>query len=67
MTRFTDKVPEEDKKKILDLFYGRNGVKFREVLDTEQIAQRMDNKYTSAQVKSVIYSDIEGDDYEQGN
>lgn len=59
MTQYVDKVPQEDKQKILDLFYGRNGTKLSEALDRWQIAQRMDNKYTPAQIYSIILDDMD--------
>ncbi len=61
MTRYADKTPEEDKQKILDLYYGRNGKKLSEALDRWQIAQRMGNKYTPAQIYSIILADMSGE------
>ncbi len=58
MTRYADKVPQEDKQKILDLYYGRNGTKLSEALDRWQIAQRMGNKYSPAQIYSIIIDDM---------
>lgn len=59
MTRYTDKVPQEDKQKILDLYYGRSGTKSSEALDRWQIAQKMNNKYSPAQIYSIIIEDME--------
>lgn len=65
MTRFVDSIPQEDKQKILDLYYGRGRKKLHEALNRWQIAKAMGNKYTPAEILSVIYSDIEGADDEQ--
>ena len=59
MTRYTDKVPQEDKQKILGLFYGRNGTKLSEALDRWQIAKKMNNKYSPAQIYSIILEDMD--------
>lgn len=59
MTRYVDKVPQEDKQKILDLYYGRNGTKLSEALDRWQIAKKMNNKYTPAQIYSIIIEDMD--------
>ena len=60
MTRYADTVPLADKKQILDLYYG-NG-KLHEALNRWQIAQKMHNKYTPAQIYSVILADAEKGD-----
>ena len=59
MTRFADTVPQEDKEKILDLFYGRNTGRLHDALDTDEISKRLGRKYTSAEVKAVIYAEID--------
>lgn len=59
MTRYADKVPQEDKQKILDLYYGRNRKKNTEALDRWQIAKRMGDKYTPAQIYSIILTDMD--------
>ena len=61
MARYADKAPQEDKQKILDLYYGRNGKKIAEALDRWQIAQKMGNKYTPAQIYSIILADMSGE------
>lgn len=59
MTRYADKVPQEDKQKILDLYYGRSGTRLSEALDRWQIAQKMHNKYSPAQIYSIIIDDMD--------
>lgn len=59
MKRFADKVPQEDKEKILDLFYGRNTSRLHDALDTDEISKKLGRKYTSAEIKAVIYADID--------
>lgn len=44
-------IPKEDRKKILDLFYG---IGVPSILGIEQIIIEMKGKYTEAQVRSVI-------------
>jgi len=68
MMRFADKVPERDKGRILDLFYGRNSGKLAENLGVEDISKKLNGKYTPAQIRSVIRADIDkaiGEEYGQ--
>ena len=60
MTKYADTVPTADKKRILDMYYGRgefDGLKIVE--NTYQMARNMKGKYTEAQIKAVIFDDIE--------
>ena len=59
MKKYADTVSAQDKKQILDLYYGRGAKEKREALNRWQIAKRMDNRYTPAQILSVILDDIE--------
>lgn len=54
-------IPQEDRKKILDLFYG---IGVPAIMDIEQITIEMRGKYTEAQVRSVIrYELVEEEEY----
>lgn len=59
MTKFINTIPNQDKEKILDLYYGRGNEKLREALNRWQIAKKMNNKYSPAQIFSVILEDID--------
>ena len=59
MTKYADTVPANDKKKILDLYYGVGLSKVHEPLNRWQIAEAMNNKYTAAQVYSIILDTID--------
>lgn len=61
MARFVDTVPTEDKKKILDLYYGK-GDNRANAMDRWEISKAMGKKYTPAQIYSVILDDIDGED-----
>jgi len=60
MTRYVDKVPQADKEKILDLFYGRNTGGLRDALTLDEISRKMNGEYTPAQIKSIVMADIDG-------
>lgn len=52
-------IPQEDRKKILDLFYG---IGVPAIMDIEQITIEMNGKYTEAQVRSVIRYEFREED-----
>lgn len=56
MSKYANTIPAEDEKRILDLFYRPSTAT---ALSLEEIAEKMQNKYTPAQIKSIIFNDIE--------
>lgn len=52
-------IPQEDRKKILDLFYG---IGITNTLDIDQIVSEMNGRYTEAQVRSVIRYEFREED-----
>lgn len=63
MTKYADTVPASDKKKILDMYYGRCDFKgLKIVYTTHEMSRIMKGKYTKAQIKSVILDDIMKDE-----
>ena len=60
MTKYADTVPASDKKKILDMYYGRGEFTNSKIVETtHQMSKLMKFKYTKAQIRSVILDDIE--------
>lgn len=57
--KYADTVSTADKKQILDLYYGNKIGEKHEALNRWQIAKRMNNRYTPAQIYSIILDDIE--------
>lgn len=58
--KYTDRVPNADKEQILDMYYGRGNFKgLKIVYTTHEMARIMKGKYTPAQIKSVIFEDID--------
>lgn len=60
MTKYADTVPNQDKERILDMFYGRGNYSGTKIIeDTERMKRIMKNKYTEAQIKAVIFDDVD--------
>ena len=58
--KYADTVPVDDKERILDMYYGRGDFKgLKIVYSTREMSRLMKGKYTSAQIKSVIFADID--------
>ena len=59
-TKYVDKVPEKDKKLILDMYFGRDKWDGTKIVTTvDQIAKSMNGRYTKSQIRSVIYAEYD--------
>lgn len=60
MKKYADTVPAHDKKQILDMFYGRGNYSGSRIIeDTHRMKRIMKDKYTEAQIKAVIFDDVD--------
>ena len=58
--RYADTVPAKDRQKILDMYYGRGEFSGSRIVETtEEMEKIMKGKYTKAQIKAIIYADVD--------